>query len=97
MGDKLRIHDHHGDVMKFNPIDAGGTIAFTADQAMGANKLTGVKLPTAAAEAMCAPASVAQGDIFFWSSGTLTRLAKGGNSYFLKMNAGATAPEWQVS
>lgn len=38
--------------------------------------------------------SDADGDIYYRSSGVLTRLAKGTASQLLQMNAGATAPEW---
>jgi len=38
--------------------------------------------------------SDADGDIYYRSSGALERLAKGTASQVLKMNSGATAPEW---
>lgn len=38
--------------------------------------------------------SDADGDIYYRASGVLARLAKGIAGYQLKMNAGATAPEW---
>lgn len=39
-------------------------------------------------------ASEAEGDIMFRNASAWTRLAKGTGSQTLKMNAGATAPEW---
>lgn len=38
--------------------------------------------------------SDADGDVYYRSSGALTRLAKGTANQVLKMNSGATAPEW---
>ena len=38
--------------------------------------------------------SDAQGDIMYYDGTNWVRLAKGTASQFLKMNAGATAPEW---
>jgi len=38
--------------------------------------------------------SDADGDIYYRASGALARLAKGTGSQTLKMNSGATAPEW---
>lgn len=38
--------------------------------------------------------SDADGDVYYRASGVLTRLAKGTAGQVLKMNAGATAPEW---
>ena len=91
---KLKVYDSKGELQDFDPIDAAGSIAFTGDQAMGNNKLTGLKDPAAAGDALRAPASVAAGDIFYWNGTTLVRLAKGTQGQVLKMNTGATAPEW---
>jgi hypothetical protein len=44
-----------------------------------------------------ATTGLAAGDIFYYNGTQIVRLAKGAGSYFLKMNAGATAPEWAVS
>lgn len=41
--------------------------------------------------------SDADGDIYYRSSGVLTRLAKGTSLQQLRMNSGATAPEWFTS
>ena len=38
--------------------------------------------------------SDADGDLYYRASGALTRLAKGTAGQALKMNSGATAPEW---
>jgi len=40
--------------------------------------------------------SDADGDIYYRSSGILTRLAKGAAFESVRMNSGATAPEWNV-
>ena len=52
MGDKIRIYDTHGDLQEFDPIDAGGSNAFTGDQAMGGKKLTGVGAPVSDGDAL---------------------------------------------
>lgn len=41
--------------------------------------------------------SDADGDIYYRSSGVLTRLGKGAADTYLRMNTGATAPEWSES
>jgi len=46
------------------------------------------------ADATMTLGSDADGDIYYRSSNKLTRLAKGTASQVLKMNSGATAPEW---
>ena len=91
---KLKVYDNKGELQDFDPIDAAGSIPFTGDQDMGDNKITNIKEPAAAGDAMRVPDSVAAGDIFYWNGTTLVRLAKGTASQTLKMNAGATAPEW---
>jgi len=91
---KIKIYGTDGVLQDFDPIDAAGSIPFTGDQAMGTHKITGLKDPAAAGDALRAPASVAAGDIFYWNGTTLVRLAKGTGGQTLKMNAGATAPEW---
>lgn len=50
-----------------------------------------------AALAQIAGVSWAQGDIMFRDGSQLNRLAKGTAGQFLKMNAGATAPEWAAA
>lgn len=91
---KLKVYDNEGKLQDFDPIDAAGSIPFTGDQAMGGNKLTGLKDPAAAGDALRAPASIAAGDVFYWNGTTLVRLAKGTAGQVLTMNGGATAPEW---
>ena len=104
---KLKIYGTDGVLQDFDPVDEAvvtaldaavikkdGSVAFTGDQAMGTHKITGLKDPAAAGDALRAPASVAAGDIFYWNGTTLVRLAKGTAGQTLKMNAGATAPEW---
>lgn len=91
---KLKVYDNKGELQDFDPIDAAGSIAFTGDQDMGDNKITNIKEPAAAGDAMRVPDSIAAGDIFYWNGTTLVRLAKGTQGQVLKMNTGATAPEW---
>jgi len=97
---KLKVYGTDGVLQDFDPVDDAdvikkdGSVAFTGDQDMGDKKLTNVKEPAAAGDAMRVPDSVAAGDIFYWNGTTLVRLAKGTASQTLKMNAGATAPEW---
>ena len=104
---KLKVYGTDGVRLDFDPVDEAvvtalddavikkdGSVAFTGDQAMGTHKITGLKDPAAAGDALRAPASVAAGDIFYWNGTTLVRLAKGTAAQTLKMNAGATAPEW---
>ncbi len=96
----IKIYDANGELQEFDPVDEAvvikkdGSVAFTGDQAMGTNKITGLKDPSAAGDALRAPASVAAGDVFYWNGTTLVRLAKGTAGQVLTMNGGATAPEW---
>jgi len=97
---KLKIFGTDGTLQEFDPVDIAavikkdGSVAYTGDQAMGTHKITGLKDPAAVGDALRVPASVAAGDIFYWNGTTLVRLPKGTASQTLKMNAGATAPEW---
>jgi len=96
----IKFYDAQGVLQDYTPADDSevikkdGSVAFTGDQDMGDKKITNVKAPAAAGDAMRIPDSVAAGDIFYWNGTTLVRLAKGTASQTLKMNAGATAPEW---
>ncbi len=90
----IKYYDAQGVLQDFTPIEADGSVPFTGDQDMGDNKLQNIKEPAAAGDAMRVPDSIAAGDIFYWNGTTLVRLAKGTASQTLKMNAGATAPEW---
>ena len=96
----IKIYDTKGELQDFDPVDDAdvlkkdGSVALTGDQDCGDNKLTNIKEPAAAGDAMRVPDSIAAGDIFYWNGTTLVRLAKGTASQTLKMNAGATAPEW---
>ena len=49
---KLKIYDHKGELQDFDPIDAAGSIPFTADQAMGSHKLTELGAPATAGDAL---------------------------------------------
>lgn len=55
---KLKVYDTAGDLREFDPVDVDlvikkdGSVAFTGDQAMGGNKITGVKAPTADGDAL---------------------------------------------
>ena len=97
---KLKIFGTDGTLQEFDPVDIAavikkdGSVAYTGDQAMGTHKITGLKDPAAVGDALRVPASIAAGDIFYWNGTTLVRLPKGTASQTLKMNAGATAPEW---
>jgi len=96
----LKIFDSNGELQEFDPVDDAdvlkkdGSVALTGDQACGDNKLTNIKEPSEAGDAMRVPDSVAAGDVFYWNGTTLVRLAKGTAAQVLTMNAGATAPEW---
>ncbi len=57
-------------------------------------KITGLGAPAAVGDAFGAPSGIAQGDIFYWNGSTLVRLPLGTAGQALKVNAGATAPEW---
>ena len=94
MGDKLRIYDKDGIEIKFDPIDAAGTISFTGDQDMGGYLITGLKDASAAKDAFCVPTSPTKGDIFYWNGTTLVSLAIGTQGQKLKMNGTATTIEW---
>ena len=91
---KINIYDAEGTLVELDAIQRDGSVAFSGDQDMGDNKLTNIKEPAAAGDGMRVPDSIAAGDIFYWNGTTLVRLAKGTASQTLKMNAGATAPEW---
>lgn len=69
---------------------AGGTMSGAI--AMGGNKVTGSAVPSAAGEAMVVPASVANGDTFIWSGGTLVRLPKGTDGQVYTLASGL--PSW---
>ncbi len=56
--------------------------------------LTAAEIRTILATAPFVVGSDADGDIWYRASGALARLAKGTASQLLRMNAGATAPEW---
>lgn len=71
---------------------AGTDRALITDDTTAAGDLAGTyPSPTVAKITL---GSDADGDIYYRASGLLARLAKGTASQFLKMNSGATAPEW---
>ena len=96
----IEFYDKEGNLQSITPVTeddvvlCDGSNPFTGDQDCGDNKLTNIKEPAAAGDAMRVPDSIAAGDIFYWNGTTLVRLAKGTGGQTLKMNAGATAPEW---
>jgi hypothetical protein len=96
----LKIYDADGVLQEFDPVDDAdvlkkdGSVALTGDLDAGDNKLSNVKEPAAAGDAIRVPDSVAAGDVFYWNGTTLVRLAKGTAGQVLTMNTGATAPEW---
>ena len=79
-------------------ITSAGTNAASVITQASTNTLSNKTLAGAVGNALGAVAmslgSDADGDIYYRSSGVLTRLAKGTAAQVLKMNAGATAPEW---
>jgi len=76
------------------------TAAKIAANAVGASELADNAVDTAAIAANAvdgtkiALGSDAQGDIMYYNGSDYVRLAKGNASQVLKMNSGATAPEW---
>jgi hypothetical protein len=96
----IKFYDSQGNLQDYTPADddevikKDGSVPFTGDVDLGDNKLTNVKEPAAAGDAIRVPDSVAAGDIFYWNGTTLVRLAKGSAGQVLTMNGGATAPEW---
>ena len=94
MGERLKFFTTDGHYVSFDPIDAAGTKAFTADQPMGDNKITNLGSPDSADEIRVVPASIANGDIFYWN-GTLSRLAKGTGGHYLTVSSGGL-PVWEA-
>ena len=94
MGERLKFFTTDGHYVSFDPIDAAGTKAFTADQPMGDNKITGLGSPASADDILVVPASIANGDIFYWDV-TLKRLAKGTGNHYLKVSSGGL-PAWEA-
>lgn len=82
-----------GDSPTFTNVTAStALITDTLSEKTAANGVTidGLKLK----DSGFAIGSDADGDIYYRASGALARLAKGTASQVLKMNSGATAPEW---
>ena len=70
-------------------------ITITKGQTFGTTEqITNTKLHTLVDSATWAIASQAAGDIIYFDGTNWVRLAKGTASQQLRMNAGATAPEW---
>lgn len=68
----------------------GGTMSGAID--MDGSKVINSIVPTAAGEMMVVPASVADGDTFIWSGGTLVRLPKGTDGDVYTLASGL--PSW---
>lgn len=78
------------DLLPSSYLDTDGSLTANSDVKIASQKATKTYADTKMVNPM-----TDQGDIIYGgSSGTPTRLAKGGATQVLRMNSGATAPEW---
>jgi hypothetical protein len=88
----------HGQTLKSQPHSAAVTNELLLPAGANSTLVSRVSADTLTNKTLTSPVvnvgSDADGDLYYRASGALTRLAKGTAGQALKMNSGATAPEW---
>ena len=88
----------HGQTLKSQPHSAAVTNELLLPAGANSTLVSRVSADTLTNKTLTSPVvnvgSDADGDLYYRASGALTRLAKGTAGQSLKMNSGATAPEW---
>ena len=91
-------NNSHGQTLKSQPHSAAVTNELLLPAGANSTLVSRVSADTLTNKTLTSPVvnvgSDADGDLYYRSSGALTRLAKGTAGQALKMNSGATAPEW---
>ena len=91
-------NNSHGQTLKSQPHSASVTNELLLPAGANSTLVSRVSADTLTNKTLTSPVvnvgSDADGDLYYRSSGALTRLAKGTAGQALKMNSGATAPEW---
>ena len=91
-------NNSHGQTLKSQPHSASVTNELLLPAGANSTLVSRVSADTLTNKTLTSPVvnvgSDADGDLYYRASGALTRLAKGTAGQALKMNSGATAPEW---
>ena len=91
-------NNSHGQTLKSQPHSAAVTNELLLPAGANSTLVSRVSADTLTNKTLTSPVvnvgSDADGDLYYRASGALTRLAKGTAGQSLKMNSGATAPEW---
>jgi len=91
-------NNSHGQTLKSQPHSAAVTNELLLPAGANSTLVSRVSADTLTNKTLTSPVvnvgSDADGDLYYRASGALTRLAKGTAGQALKMNSGATAPEW---
>ena len=91
-------NNSHGQTLKSQPHSASVTNELLLPAGANSTLVSRVSADTLTNKTLTSPVvnvgSDADGDLYYRASGALTRLAKGTAGQSLKMNSGATAPEW---
>ena len=91
-------NNSHGQTLKSQPHSASVTNELLLPAGANSTLISRVSADTLTNKTLTSPVvnvgSDADGDLYYRASGALTRLAKGTAGQALKMNSGATAPEW---